>query len=132
MIFFIVINWGTVIYFKYKTPALANGGDSYNRARSQFLTFFLPFLAISSLLWFLVGLTNFLSGIYCRMDKIDNEMFTLIITVGNIAKIFIPFFFSLFRIRDPWIRDHVIQYRLIRVLYRLKPLNLSQLTESMI
>ena len=89
-----------IFYFNNYIPEASD--PVFSIPRQRFLNYYYKYILVTSIIWIPVVVTNIISAINCRW--VQNPLWDIALTVGNINKLNTPIALTIMRMNDPFIK----------------------------
>ena len=105
---YVFLSIGTMIFFKKKVP----NDEKFKKFREDFLNYYYKYIRACCIIWSVIALSNvILMGECMSLSRESKQKWIkVVISIGNVFKLFTPVVLSVIRYQDPFLKDRVSRF----------------------
>lgn len=120
---YVILSIGTMIFFKKKVP----NDEKFKKFREDFLNYYYNYIRACCIIWSVIALSNVILMGECMYEESNAEWIKVVISIGNVFKLFTPVVLSVIRYQDPFLKDRMSRFfRRIKRLISKKRTGITQ------
>ena len=103
---YVFLSIGAMIFFKKKVP----NDEKFKKYREDFLNYYYNYIRACCIIWSIIALSNVILMGECMENESNAEWIKVVISIGNVFKLFTPVVLSVIRYQDPFLKDRVRRF----------------------